>query len=210
MHPFISSGPSTAVTVVAPQASVAVAEPSAASIVGLLGLPQINKVVPVAVIKGDVISSVQVTVLDALAILPHASIAVHVLICDRLHPVDVIAPSLDERVGVPQASVAVALPNDVFICAAVGLQPALATLPVMVIDGGVTSFVQVTVLEMVAVLPHASVAVNVLVCDLVHPPVAAPSLCVIVGVPHASVAVADPNAAVISEAMGLQDSVTVV
>jgi hypothetical protein len=192
------------------QISVAVAVPKAASIVGGFGFPQINKVVPVAVTVGGVKSSVQLTVNDVVAVFPHASLAVHVLTCDRVHPVDIIAPSLDERVGVPHASVAVAVPKDVFIVAADGLHPALATDPVTVIVGGVTSFVQVTVLVIVAVLPQPSVAVNVLVCDLVHAPVAAPSLCVIVVAPQASVAVAAPSAAVISEAIGLHPSITVV
>jgi hypothetical protein len=46
--------------------------------------------------------------------------------------------------------------------------------------------------------------VNVLVCDLEQPvEVIAPSLCVIVTAPHASVADALPNAALISDAVGL-------
>ena len=53
------------------------------------------------------------------------------------------------------------------------------------------SIVHVTVLAIVAVLPHPSVAVNVLVCDLTHVPVAAASLDVIVTVAvQLSVAVA--------------------
>ena len=71
--------------------------------------------------------------------------------------------------------------------------------------------VQVTVLEVVAVLPHASVAVNNLVCEAEHDEVViAPSLDVIVTAPHTSVAVALPNAAVIAEAVGLQPSVALV
>src|SRR6266487_632898 len=55
--------------------------------------------------------------------------------------------------------------------------------------GGVTSTVHVIVDELVAVLPQASVAVNVLVCDRTHVPLTGPSLDVTVGVPQASVAV---------------------
>ena len=76
--------------------------------------------------------------------------------------------------------------------------------------GGVGSSVHVTVLDIVALLPHPSVAVNVLVCDLRHAPTAAPSSCVIVGVPQPSVAVADPRAAVIADTRGLQPKATVV
>jgi hypothetical protein len=68
--------------------------------------------------------------------------------------------------------------------------------------GGVRSDVHVTVLEVVAVFPQASIAVKVLVWDFVQTPLTAPSLCVIVGDPHASVAEADPSAALISLATG--------
>jgi len=66
--------------------------------------------------------------------------------------------------------------------------------------GGVLSEVQLTVLVTVAVLPQASTAVNVLVCEeeqLVFCTV--PSVKLIVGVAQPSVAVAEPSAAVISE-----------
>ena len=66
-----------------PQLSVAVAVPSAASIVAALGLhprSALFAVEPVAVITGAVISNVQVMVRDALAVLLHASDAVHVLV----------------------------------------------------------------------------------------------------------------------------------
>ena len=62
--------------------------------------------------------------------------------------------------------------------------------------GGVRSSVQVTLLDVVAVLPHASVAVKILVCERKHPLLLiAPSTCVTVGMPHPSVAVADPSVA---------------
>ena len=73
------------------------------------------------------------------------------------------------------------------------------------------SEVHVTVLDMVADLPHPSVAVNVLVCEreqllllLLMPP----SLCVIDAELHPSVADALPNAAVISLARGLHPNGT--
>ena len=60
---------------------------------------------------------------------------------------------------------------------------------------------------MVAVLPQASLAVNVLVCDAEHDVVDIdPSLEVIDVVLQPSVAVAVPSAAEISEAEGLQPS----
>jgi hypothetical protein len=60
---------------------------------------------------------------------------------------------------------------------------------------------------MVAVLPQASAAVNVLVCEALHEVVViVPSVDVIVVVPQASVAIAEPSAALISEAEGLQPS----
>jgi len=74
-------------------------------------------------------------------------------------PVDVVA------VGIPHASVAVALPNAASMAAEVGLHPnaPLAGVPVAVSVGAVISTVHVTILDVVAVLPQASVAVNVLV-----------------------------------------------
>ena len=75
--------------------------------------------------------------------------------------------------------------------------------------GGVRSAVQVTVLAAVAELPQPSEAMNVLVCDQVQPlDCTAPSVNVTIGVLHAAVAVAEPSASVISEAEGLQPSVT--
>jgi hypothetical protein len=55
-----------------------------------------------------------------------------------------------------------------------------------------------------------STAVNVLVCVCVQVPVTGPSVNDTVGIPQASVAVAVPRAALISEAAGLHASVNVV
>ena len=64
-----------------------------------------------------------------------------------------------------QASLAVAAPSAASIAAELGLHPRapLAGVPVAVIVGAVTSTVQVAVLDVVDMLPQASVAVNVLV-----------------------------------------------
>ena len=67
--------------VTGPQASVAVAVPSAALISAAVGLHANVLVVPVGVITGGVRSEVQVTVLDAVLELPQASMAVNVLAC---------------------------------------------------------------------------------------------------------------------------------
>lgn len=100
--------------------------------------------------------------------LPHASVAVNVLVCVLEHPLDRTLPSVDVTVGVPHASVAVAIPNAAAIADGEGLQLSTPAAPTVIV-GGVISCVQVTVDEDVAVLPHASAAVNVLVCVLVHP-----------------------------------------
>jgi len=124
-HPAETLGPSTKLTVVVLQASVAVALPKAAFRVGLLGFPllQISSVVPVAVITGTSVSSVHVTVLATDEVLPQKSVAVKVLVCDRKHPLLCTEPSVDDMVGVPHASDAVALPNAEVIAEAPGLQP---------------------------------------------------------------------------------------
>ena len=104
----------------------------------------------------------------------------------------------------PHASVAVAVPNALLISAAVGLHPRLRFVPPTTADGGVRSLVHVTVLDAVDVLPHASFAVKVLVCVRTHPLlVTLPSLRVNVGPLQASLAVAVPNAALMSLAKGL-------
>src|SRR5215204_2054337 len=73
------------------------------------------------------------------------------------------------------------------------------------------SLVHVTVLDVVAVLPQASRTVNVLVCDLEQPALPTdPSVDVKVVAPHPSVADAEPSAAEISPAIGLQPRANVV
>jgi len=57
-------------------------------------------------------------------------------------------------VGEPQPSVAEALPKAALIVADEGLQPSATTEYVPVNVGGFGSMVHVTVLEVVAVLPH--------------------------------------------------------
>src|SRR4030095_16364703 len=203
------TGPSVNDTVGEPHASVAVAVPSAASIAAAAGLHASVRVVPVAVIDGGIRSLVQVTVLEVVEVLLHPSIAVNVLVCDCVQ-VPVTGQSVNDIVGEPHASVAVAVPSAASIAAAAGLHASVRVVPVAVIDGGIRSEVQVTVLEVVAVLPQASIALNVLVCDCVQVPVTGPSVNDTVGEPHASVAVAVPSAASIAAAAGLHASVRVV
>jgi hypothetical protein len=172
-HPLLEIEPSEEVTVAVPQASVAVALPRAALIAAPDGLqPSVPFVgVPVAVIVGAVASTVQVAVLDAAAVLPQASIAVHVLVWEREHPLLCISPVEEVNDAVLQASVAVAEPKAASIAAPDGLQPKFpfAGVPVAVIVGPVISTVHVAVLDVDAALPQASVAVNVLVCEREHP-----------------------------------------
>jgi len=70
-----------AVGVTGPQASATVAVPRAESIAVAVGLQARVNVVPVAVITGAMVSTVQVIVLETdAAVLPHASVAVQVLV----------------------------------------------------------------------------------------------------------------------------------
>jgi hypothetical protein len=122
----------------------------------------------------------------------------------------VIAPSFCVTVAVPHASVVVAEPNAASSAAADGLQPGLNVVP-LAIRVTLLSKVHVTVLETVVVLLHPSWAINVLVCDRPQPLLCkAPSVNDTVGVPHASVAVALPSAAVIADEVGLHPNGTVV
>jgi len=189
--------------------SLAVADPSAASMSEASGLQPSVVTVPVAVIVGGVRSLVQLTVLIAVALLPQPSEAMNVLTCEKAQPLEVTAPSVNVTIGVLQAAVAVAEPSAAVISEAEGLQPRVTKAGVIIMVGALGALSQVTVLEVVALLPQPSTAVNILVCEdeqlLVD---TAPSVNVIVGVLQPSVAVAEPSAAVISAASGLQPSGT--
>jgi hypothetical protein len=196
---------SVKVTVVGPHTSVALAEPSAKLISDAAGLQPKDVPVPFAEIVGGVKSSVHVTVREVVDVLLQASLAVNVLVCDLEHVLLLILPSFCVIVTAPQASVAVAEPSARLISEATGLQPKDVPVPFAEIVGGVKSSVHVTVREVVDVLLQASLAVNVLVCDLEHVLLLIlPSFCVIVTAPQASLAVAEPSARLISEAGGLQ------
>jgi hypothetical protein len=111
-------------------------------------------------------SSVHVAVRDAVDVFAHASIAINLLVCERLQAdVLAIAASVNDTVGVPHASVAVAVPSAPSIVAAEGLHPRASGLPLVVIVGAVTSAVHVTVRDAVDVLLHASLTVHVRVCE---------------------------------------------
>ena len=155
---------------------------------------------------GGVISAVHVTVLAAVDVLVHASIANQDRVCERLHPLLTTGPSLGVIVVMLRhASLAVAVPNAALISDASGLHPSDVDVPPVVITGGVTSSIQLADLDAVEVLPQSSIASHVLICERWHPPlVMAPSLTLNVGTPHASVAVAVPNALLISLGAGLQ------
>ena len=151
---------------------------------------------------------VHVTVEEAVAELPQPSEALNVLVCEAEQEVVTTCPSETVTDGVLHAAVAVAEPRAALISEAEGLQPSVATAPVIIIVGGLGALNQVTVVEAVAVLPQASMATNVLVLEALHDVVAiAPSVDVIVGVLQPSEAVAVPRAALISEAEGLQPRV---
>jgi len=133
------------------------------------GLHPSGVLLPFTVIVGPVTSSVHAAVRDEVTVLPQASDAVNVLVCERKHPLLLTEPVVVATVGVPQASVAVALPSAASIAAAVGLHPSGASLPEAVSVGAVRSSIQVAVRDVVDVLPHMSVAVHVLVCEREHP-----------------------------------------
>ena len=88
--------------------------------------------------------------------LPQASLAVYVLVLDLLHPVPTSSPSADVMLGVPHASLAVAVPAPGI---EVGLHPRSLPVGQEVNTGPLTSAVHVKVWPIVAVLPQPSVAV---------------------------------------------------
>ena len=152
---------------VAPQLSVAVADPNALLISLAAGLHPRKLVVPFASMYGTVRSSIQSTDLDTVVVLPQPSLAVKVLTWSREHPVLNTGPSLGVTVGMPpQLSVAVAVPSALLISDAAGLQPSNDPVPPDVSTGGVRSSIQLTERDAVDVLPHPSLAIHDLVCVL--------------------------------------------
>src|SRR5437868_2595901 len=115
----------------------------------VLGLQPSVKVAPMAVITGGVTSKVHVTVLDEVEVLPQASVAVQIRVCDLSQPLLDAAPSFDNNIAAPQLSVAIALPRAASISAEIGLQPSVVVVPVAVIVGAVTSYVQLTIRDAV-------------------------------------------------------------
>jgi len=127
------------VTVGVPQSSVAVALPNAASMSAVVGLHPNPKLFPVALRVGTVTSNVQVAVREVVDVLPQASVAVKVLVCEREHPLLCRGPSTEVIDVVPQPSVADADPSALLITAELGLQPSvpLMGVPVALIAGPV-------------------------------------------------------------------------
>jgi hypothetical protein len=86
-----------------PHPSVAVALPASGIEVGLQprSLPAGQNVN-----TGPVASATHVNVWPMVAVLPQASVALKVRVCDRLHELEVTSPSEEVTVGVPQLSLA--------------------------------------------------------------------------------------------------------
>jgi len=81
VQPFTPTVPVVGVAIIGPQLSLAVAVPSAESMAKADGVHPNMRVVPVAVITGATVSTVQVTVRDTdTAALPQRSVAFHVLV----------------------------------------------------------------------------------------------------------------------------------
>jgi len=188
-HPSGITDPSDDVIPGVPQSSVAMAAPGAGTPPGLH--PR-SEPTGQNVNTGGVTSTVQVNTCVHVAVFPHPSVAVYVLVCVLKHPFGITAPNDEVIPGVPQSSVAMAAPG---AGTPPGLHPRSEPTGQNVNTGDVTSTVQVNTCVQVAVLPHPSVAVYVLVCDLKHPSgITDPSDDVIPGVPQSSVAVATPGA----------------
>lgn len=122
---------------------------------------------PAAVVHtGAATSTVQVTVLVTVEMLPQASVEVNVLVCEEVHPVMTTAASVALTVTVPQLSVAVAEPSAAFICAADGLHVTGKGICVTVIVGEIKSTILVVAGDSIhpaivfgpaGVEPHAAV-----------------------------------------------------
>src|SRR5207342_1158530 len=146
---------------------------------------------------GAVLSSTVITC-EAVAVLPHASVAINVLVrVYSLAQVPGALASVEVMLTAPHASLAVGVPND-----GVSGHSMVAAAGTEVNTGAVLS-VTVIVCEAVAVLPQASVAINVLVrvYSLAQVPGELVSVEVIDTLPHASLAVGVPNDGVSGHSM---------
>jgi hypothetical protein len=169
LHPVTTSGCTVPVAVrPVEQLSVVVAAPKAAATLAGVAL-QLSEVDGANVIVGAIRSLVKVTVCDAVPVLLHASVAVHVFVTDTVQPVTTSGWTVPVAVNpVEQLSVVVAAPKAAATSVTVALQfNVVAGARVMV--GAIRSLVKVTVCDAVPVLLHASVAVHVFVTDTVHP-----------------------------------------
>src|SRR4249919_3496277 len=146
---------------------------------------------------GAVLSSTVITC-EAVAVLPHASAAINVLVrVYSLAHVPGALASVEVMLTAPHASLAVGVPND-----GVSGHSMVAATGTEVNIGAVLSSTVITC-EAVAVLPQASVAINVLVrvYSLTHVPGALASVEVMLTAPHASLAVGVPNDGVSGHSM---------
>ena len=133
-----------------------------------------------------------------MAVLPHASVAINVLVrVYSLAHVPGALASVEVMLTAPHASLAVGVPND-----GVSGHSIVAAAGTEVNTGAVLSST-VIVCEAVAVLPQASVAINVLVrvYSLAHVPGAEASVEVMLTAPHASLAVGVPKLGVKGHSM---------
>jgi uncharacterized protein YsxB (DUF464 family) len=175
-----------------PQASLAVGVPN----VGVSGHSMVAAR-GTEVNTGAVLSSTVITC-EAVAVLPQASVAINVLVrVYSLVQVPGALASVEVIDTLPQASLAVGVPN-----VGVSGHSMVAARGTEVNTGAVLSSTVITC-EAVAVLPQASVAINVLVrvYSLVQVPGALASVEVIDTLPQASLAVGVPNVGVSGHSM---------
>ena len=90
--------------------------------------------------------------------MPHASVAVHVLVCVVMQPTVVCELLAIIIVGVLQLSEAVALPSAASIVGGFGFPHINKVVPVAVIAGVCVSSVHAIIRDALAVFPHASIS----------------------------------------------------
>jgi hypothetical protein len=189
------------------QMSEAVAPPRAALITVAVGLHPIEvELVDVGTTSGGLTSIFQVTVRDAVPILPALSVAVHVRVCEPVQPVDPTGPSDAVGTGGPlQLSETITPPSAVFIVAVLGLHPRnVDPVEVGVRTGGVISADHVTILKFDEKLLQPSCTTQNLNSDPLQPLIVMKSLAEGVRAPaQLSEAVAPPKALSIIADVGL-------
>lgn len=151
--------------------------PNPSSITSGSGLQPSEIMVSVKLNTGAVVSTNHWIVLKAVSVFPHESVAMNMLLCERMHPLTTMVSLVVEKFTIPQfSSTEGGKPNAICIAIESGLHPRFSRLSLTRKMGAMVSTNHCTVLKTVSLLPQESVAIKVLICVRMQPLVVAESV----------------------------------